>query len=91
VYVYIYIYIYVFMLICVYTYIFTYLYQYIHYLYIAISEKVVLTSEDFIRLAKEFVAYPSEDKLAEDFVYRGPLIGPIGNQSCMKIYIYIYM
>lgn len=36
-----------------------------------------LTPADFIRLSKEYLADPSEDRLAEDFVFRGPLIGPI--------------
>jgi hypothetical protein len=44
-----------------------------------------LISVDFIRLAREFVANPSADRLAEDFIYRGPLIGPIAKTDYFNV------
>ena len=32
---------------------------------------------DFIRLTKEYLSNPSVDKLAEDYVFRGPVVGPL--------------
>jgi hypothetical protein len=43
------------------------------------------TSVDFIRLAREFVANPSADRLAEDSIYRGPLIGPIAKKDYFNV------
>ena len=36
-----------------------------------------LTPDDFIRLTKEYLANPSADKLADDYVFRGPIVGPL--------------
>jgi hypothetical protein len=44
-----------------------------------------LTSKDFIQLAREFLANPSEDRLAEDFIYRGPLIGPVAKKDYFDV------
>lgn len=41
-----------------------------------------LTSEDFIRLTKEYLADPSPDRLSEDYVFRGPVVGPLGKKVC---------
>lgn len=37
----------------------------------------------FLHLAKEYVANPTPDKLASDFVFRGPVIGPL----CKKDFV----
>lgn len=39
--------------------------------------KSSLTSEDLIILAKDYLKNPSADKLAEDYVFRGPVVGPL--------------
>lgn len=36
-----------------------------------------LTPDDLIRLTKEYLADPSPDKLADDYVFRGPIVGPL--------------
>lgn len=36
-----------------------------------------LGPEDFIRLTKEYLSSPSVDKLADDYVFRGPVVGPL--------------
>lgn len=44
------------------------------------SELNALTSDDLIRLTKEYLANPSPALLAEDFVFRGPVIGPLAKK-----------
>jgi hypothetical protein len=46
--------------------------------------QVKLTPEDFIRLTKEYLADPSPDRMAEDFVFRGPVIGPIAKKDIVN-------
>jgi hypothetical protein len=41
------------------------------------SLRSTLTPDDFIRLTKEYLAAPSADKLADDYVFRGPIVGPL--------------
>jgi len=41
------------------------------------------TEEEFIDVAKDFIDNPSPDKMADDFVFRGPVIGPL----CKKDYV----
>jgi hypothetical protein len=45
--------------------------------------QVKLTAEDFIRLTKEYLSDPSPDRLADDFVFRGPVIGPLVKKDIM--------
>jgi hypothetical protein len=42
-----------------------------------LSLRSTLTPDDFIRLTKEYLASPSADKLADDYVFRGPVVGPL--------------
>lgn len=42
------------------------------------------TSDNFIRLAKEYIADPSPDRLGENFVFRGPVVGPLGKKVGSK-------
>ena len=43
------------------------------------------TSDNFIRLAKEYIADPSPDRLGENFVFRGPVVGPLGKKVGSKL------
>jgi len=40
-----------------------------------------LNDADVLRLAQEYVASPTPDKLASDFIFRGPVIGPLGKKD----------
>lgn len=40
-----------------------------------------LPKDDLIRIAKDYVANPTLEALADDFIFRGPVIGPLNKQD----------
>ena len=41
------------------------------------AKSLALSDEDFLQTAKEYISNPTPDKLSNDFIFRGPVIGPL--------------
>lgn len=44
----------------------------------------VFTEEELIRIAKDYTSNPTSDMLSDDFIFRGPVIGPLCKQDFVE-------